>query len=60
MAVDPVCGMEVDPAKAKYKTLYKARSTTSAPPCVRRSSRRGLNTTCNTGPRACHTTTDGG
>ncbi len=25
MAVDPVCGMEVDPAKAKYKTLYKGK-----------------------------------
>ncbi len=25
MAVDPVCGMEVDPAKAKYKALYKGK-----------------------------------
>ncbi|MEM4651595.1 MAG: YHS domain-containing protein [Pyrobaculum sp.] len=25
MAVDPVCGMDVDPAKAKYKTLYRGK-----------------------------------
>ena len=23
MATDPVCGMEVDPGTAKYKTVYK-------------------------------------
>ncbi|MEB3779682.1 MAG: YHS domain-containing protein [Desulfurococcales archaeon] len=25
MAVDPVCGMEVDPSTAKFKTLYKGK-----------------------------------
>jgi len=25
VAVDPVCGMEVDPAKARYKTLYRGK-----------------------------------
>jgi YHS domain-containing protein len=25
MAVDPVCGMGVDPARAKYKTLYRGK-----------------------------------
>ncbi len=25
MAIDPVCGMEVDPGAAKYKTIYKGR-----------------------------------
>ena len=25
MAIDPVCGMEVDPAMAKYKTLYRGK-----------------------------------
>lgn len=25
MAIDPVCGMEVDPAKAKYKALYRGK-----------------------------------
>ena len=25
MATDPVCGMEVDPSTARYKTLYKGK-----------------------------------
>lgn len=25
MAKDPVCGMEVDPSSAKYKSLYKGK-----------------------------------
>lgn len=25
MAIDPVCGMEVDPAKAIHKTVYKGK-----------------------------------
>lgn len=25
MARDPVCGMEVDPSSAKYKSLYKGK-----------------------------------
>jgi len=24
-AVDPVCGMKVDPGKAKYKSVYKGK-----------------------------------
>jgi len=26
MAIDPVCGMEVDPTTAKYKTEYKGKT----------------------------------
>lgn len=25
MVVDPVCGMEVDPAKTPYKTVYRGK-----------------------------------
>jgi YHS domain-containing protein len=60
MAVDPVCGMEVDPAKAKYKTLYKGKVYYFCSSMCKEEFEKGLNTTCNRGPRACRTTADGG